>query len=111
MCVCIVLSRARGMPDCYGRASMTKKQVCIVGGGASGLCLAWLATRSAHIAAEWDVTLLHDEPALGGHSHTIPVELGGARVPVDIGVQFVSPTLYPHVTAMLAMPLLASRVV
>ena len=31
----------------------------------------------------------------------------GARlyyVPVDIGVQFVSPTVYPHVTAMLALP-------
>ena len=89
---------------------MAKRRLCVVGGGASGLCLAWLATRSAQINEQWEVTVLHDEPALGGHSHTIPVQIGERLVPVDIGVQFVSPTVYPHVTAMLALEELRSRV-
>ena len=89
---------------------MLKKRVCIVGGGASGLSLAWLATRCARVSSEWDVTLLHDEEFLGGHSHTIKVPIGERTVPVDIGVQFVSKAVYPHVTAMLELPELASRV-
>jgi hypothetical protein len=93
----------------YG-ALVKKKRVCIVGGGASGVCLAWLATFDSRARAAWEVTLLHDEPFLGGHSHTVPVTLGGRTVPVDIGVQFITPTLYPHVTAMLALPEIASRV-
>lgn len=88
-----------------------KKRLCIVGGGAAGLSLAWLATRSPRASMDWEVTLLHDEPHLGGHSHTIRVPLGGRQVPVDIGVQFVSKTVYPHVTAMLELEEMASRVV
>lgn len=89
---------------------MPNKRLCIVGGGAAGLSLAWLATRSARVSSEWQVTLLHDEEFLGGHSHTIRVPTGDRAVPVDIGVQFVSKTVYPHVTAMLELPELASRV-
>lgn len=87
-----------------------KRRVCIVGGGASGLSLAWLATGSPRVSSEWEVTLLHDEAFLGGHSHTIRVPIGDRTVPVDIGVQFVSPTVYPHVTAMLDLPEMKARV-
>ena len=87
-----------------------KRRLAIVGGGASGVSLAWLASTQPRVMRDWDVTLLHDEPTLGGHSHSIPVELGGEVVPIDIGVQFVSPTLYPHTFAMLALPELRERV-
>lgn len=71
--------------------SMSKKRLAIVGGGVAGVSLAWLASTSASVNRDWDIVLIHDEPALGGHSHSIPVKLGGQRYPIDIGVQFRFP--------------------
>src|SRR6185295_3733587 len=74
-----------------------------------------------------DVTLLHDDDEVGGHSRTIPIWFDGAgkghvasaanpapagkqTYPVDIGVQFVCPTLYPNLYKQLALPELAGQV-
>lgn len=89
---------------------MSKKRLAIVGGGVAGVSLAWLASTSASVNRDWDIVLIHDEPALGGHSHSIPVKLGGQRYPIDIGVQFGSPVVYPHVFAMLRQPEMRARV-
>lgn len=89
--------------------SPTKRRIAIVGGGASGCALAWALSRSRQ-AERLELTLLHDEPALGGHSHTIPVTVDGVDCGVDIGVQYVTPTAYPNVFSMLDLPELAQRV-
>jgi hypothetical protein len=92
------------------------KRVAVVGGGASGASLLWCLTGQELLVPR-DLTLFHDEAALGGHSRTIPVwfdALGvghvddgsAARVtyPVDIGVQFVCPSVYPNLYRQLKLP-------
>ena len=99
---------------------MTKRRIAVVGGGASGASLVWSLTARAATAELVDVTLFHDEDVVGGHSKTIEVWFDasgkghavtaaqpapGARVyPVDIGVQFVCPTLYPNLYKQLELP-------
>jgi predicted NAD/FAD-binding protein len=93
---------------------MPRKRIAIIGGGASGVALAWCLTSLPRLRQDWIVTLLHDEDELGGHSRTIPVwfdeqgrgHTGAAPVgrtvfPVDIGVQFVSRALHPNVYRVL----------
>lgn len=76
-------------------------KVCVVGGGATGAALLWSLAQDPSVRGQWQATLLHDQPSLGGHSLTKLVEYRGRRIPVDIGVQFISPMLYPNVQAML----------
>lgn len=88
---------------------MTKKRVAIVGGGAAGCSLLWCLTSQDGPLSEVEATLFHDESVVGGHSHTINVWFDASGTghvadasttqpvyPVDIGVQFVCPTLYPN---------------
>ena len=105
---------------------MTKKRVAVIGGGASGCALVWslLKEQTAHLV---DVTLFHDEDDVGGHSKTIevwfdtggkghavtpaaPAPAGMPVFPVDIGVQFVCPTLYPNLYKQLQLPEFAGLV-
>ncbi len=96
------------------------KKVGVVGAGASGCSLAWALTQD-EVRAKVDVTVFHDEDVVGGHSKTIPVwfddagqghvadaanpaPAGKTTYPVDIGVQFVCPTLYPNLYKMLKLP-------
>lgn len=78
------------------------KRVCIIGGGASGVSAAWALTRSSSGSIE--VTLLHDDHELGGHSKTLQIEYRGKTYPIDVGVQFIAPLLYPNLMSMLALP-------
>jgi hypothetical protein len=95
----------------------TKKKIAIIGGGASGVGLAWCLTSQPKSSEEYEITLLHDEDELGGHSRTIAVwfdddgkghattpPLGKQVYPVDIGVQFVCPSLYPNLYKQLQLP-------
>lgn len=83
-----------------------RKRLAVIGGGASGAALLWCLSRAE---TPYDVVLFHDEDEVGGHSRTIEVVFeddGSARVampddrgrryPVDIGVQFVGPSIYPN---------------
>jgi hypothetical protein len=88
---------------------MTKK-VCIIGGGATGVALLWCLAQDADACQEWEVTLIHDQPQLGGHSLAYPVPRNGKTLYIDIGVQFISPMLYPNVHEMLKRPEFKSRV-
>lgn len=104
----------------------TKKKIAVVGGGASGCALAWTLMRP-ETQQLCDVTVLHDEDEVGGHSRTIgiwfdaqgrghaqsaasPAPSGTTLYPVDIGVQFVCPTLYPNLYEQLAQPELGGAV-
>ncbi len=82
--------------------------VCIIGGGASGAALLWMLAQDPN--QQWDVTLIHDQPTVGGHSLTKNVQWNGGVFPVDVGVQFISPLLYPNVRVMLERSEFKSRV-
>ncbi len=85
-------------------------RVCIVGGGASGVSLFWTLAQDKRARQEWEITLIHNQPKLGGHSLTYPVQHNGKTLEVDIGVQFISPLLYPNVHDMLKRSEFKSRV-
>lgn len=78
------------------------KTLCIVGGGPAGVGLAWTLAQDPKVAAEWQVTIIHDEDVVGGHCATYDVTnpATGASIPVDIGVQYVSPLINPNVSLM-----------
>jgi hypothetical protein len=82
--------------------------VCIIGGGATGVALLWALSQDPK--SSWNVTLIHDQPQLGGHSLTPAVKWNGKTFNVDIGVQFISPMLYPNVHDMLQKPEFKSSV-
>ena len=105
---------------------MAKKRIAVVGGGATGCALGWtlLQQQTENLV---EVTLFHDETEVGGHSKTIdvwfdgagkghavqaghPAPAGATKHPVDIGVQFVCPTLYPNLYKMLKLPEFAGAV-
>ena len=85
-----------------------KQKVCIIGGGASGVALLWTLSQDPN--SNCNVTLIHDQPNLGGHSNSPAVKWNGKTFNVDIGVQFISPMLYPNVHDMLKKPEFKSRV-
>lgn len=83
-----------------------KKNLCIVGGGPGGVGLAWALAQEPSVAADWTVTIVHDEGVPGGHcaTYTINNPVTGANVPVDIGVQCVADLINPNVSVMLDAP-------
>jgi hypothetical protein len=83
---------------------MPKKQICIVGGGATGVALLWCLTSQEKTRDAVELTLLHEDDRLGGHSHTEYPVFGGKQYPVDVGVQYICPLLYPNTYKMLERP-------
>jgi predicted NAD/FAD-binding protein len=69
--------------------------IAIIGAGGAGLTAAWLL-GDAH-----NVTLYEQESRLGGHAHTVDVELPGELVAVDSGVDFFWPRMWPMFTRLL----------
>ena len=82
----------------------TKKSICVIGGGASGVSLLWSLTSQDAARNAVSLTLLHNEPQLGGHSRTEYPEFNGVKYPVDIGVQYVCRLLYGNTYRMLDLP-------
>ena len=86
-------------------------KIAVIGAGISGLGAAWLLQR-AH-----DVTLYEAEDRLGGHAHTVDVDLprrnGTAqRIAVDTGFIVYNERNYPHLTRLfqtLDVPTKASK--
>ncbi|HYI96839.1 MAG TPA: FAD-dependent oxidoreductase [Bryobacteraceae bacterium] len=68
--------------------SNARRRVGIVGGGMAGVSLAWL------LDGQRDVVLLEARPSLGGNVQTVPIEVGGQSVAVDMGAQYFHPNLY-----------------
>jgi hypothetical protein len=67
----------------------------IVGSGIAGLSAAWLLRRRHR------VTVFEKEARLGGHSHTVRVELPGQSIDVDTGFIVFNERNYPELTALL----------
>jgi predicted NAD/FAD-binding protein len=89
---------------------MAGNSICIIGGGIAGVGAWWTLAQPNQPGAQWDVTLIHDGAALGGHALTVEVEHNGACIPVDTGVQFYVPLFYPNIKALLEQPGIGAQV-
>lgn len=69
-------------------------RIAVVGSGIAGLSAAWLLSQ--HYA----VTLFEAAEGLGGHTHTVDVELAGRSFPVDTGFLVFNDRTYPHLCAL-----------
>ena len=70
--------------------------IAVVGAGISGLSAAWL------LGQRHRVTLYEADARLGGHSHTVDVSAGEARIAVDTGFIVYNEPAYPNLTALFA---------
>jgi uncharacterized protein len=65
-------------------------KIAIIGGGAAGLLTAWLLDGC------YETVLFEKQPVLGGHAQTVHIPLNDRTIPVDLGVEFFTPKLFPH---------------
>ncbi|KVA06873.1 NADH-ubiquinone oxidoreductase subunit 6 [Burkholderia latens] len=70
------------------------RRIAVVGAGIAGLASAYLLARQHR------VTLFESADYLGGHTHTVDVELDGARHPVDTGFLVFNDRTYPNLIAL-----------
>lgn len=76
-------------------------RIAVVGSGISGLACAH------RLGERHDVALFEAEPRLGGHAHTVDVEVAGRLHAVDTGFIVYNETTYPELTRLfdaLAVP-------
>ncbi|NJD34805.1 MAG: FAD-dependent oxidoreductase [Betaproteobacteria bacterium] len=69
-------------------------KIAVIGAGISGLSAAWLLKQ------QHEVTLFEAGDYIGGHTHTVDVEVAGARFPVDTGFLVFNHRTYPNLTAL-----------
>ena len=70
-------------------------RVAIVGSGIAGLGCAWLLRKQG-----CEVSLFEANDYLGGHTHTVDVELDGISAPVDTGFLVYNDRTYPKLIAL-----------
>ncbi len=71
-------------------------RIAIVGSGISGLTVAHLLHR------DHAITVFEANDYIGGHTHTVDVDLGGERLAVDTGFIVYNERNYPNFTRLLA---------
>jgi predicted NAD/FAD-binding protein len=84
----------RQIATCKGPNAM---KVAIIGAGGAGLTTAWL------LDGHHDVTLYEQTDRLGGHAHTITLDLAGTPVAVDAGFEFLSDAMFPTFVRLLRL--------
>lgn len=86
------------MPDSLRQplasAFMPLRRVAVVGSGIAGLASAYLLSQHC------EVTLFEADSRLGGHAHTVDVELDGVRAPVDTGFLVFNERTYPNLVGL-----------
>ncbi len=75
-------------------AQQPRQRIAVIGAGIAGLASAYLLARTH------DVTLYEADGRLGGHTHTVDVELGGVRHPVNTGFLVFNDKTYPNLIAL-----------
>ena len=83
--------------------SGARMKIAVVGSGISGLAAAWLLNRGH------DVALYEQARRVGGHSHTVSAEIGGASEAVDTGFIVFNPSTYPNFVELLQVLGVRSR--
>jgi predicted NAD/FAD-binding protein len=73
---------------------MSRERIAIIGTGISGMASAWFLSR------EHDVTVFEKDDRVGGHSHTVMVDEGQGRIPVDTGFMVYNEVTYPLLTRL-----------
>lgn len=71
-------------------------RIAIVGSGVSGLVAAWALQRNH------EVTVFEASDWIGGHTHTVDVDLDGDRLAVDTGFIIYNECTYPLFSSLLA---------
>ncbi|MFN4090632.1 MAG: FAD-dependent oxidoreductase, partial [Alphaproteobacteria bacterium] len=71
-------------------------RIAVVGSGIAGLATAWL------LSSRHEVVLYEAERRLGGHAHTVGIEIGKRAVAVDTGFIVYNELNYPNLTALFA---------
>jgi predicted NAD/FAD-binding protein len=71
-------------------------RIAVIGSGISGLAAAWLLHQ------KHQVTLYEAADCLGGHTHTVDVELEGVSHPVDTGFLVYNDLTYPNLRQLFA---------
>lgn len=89
---------------------VANKKVCIIGGGIAGVGLWWTLAQAGELLDDWDITVIHDGAAFGGHALTVPVTWNGGQTLVDTGVQFYVPFFYPNIDCLVSRPEIAPTV-
>ncbi len=69
---------------------MSRQRIAIIGSGISGLTVAHL------LHEDFDITVFEANDYIGGHTHTVPVEMGGQTLQVDTGFIVCNDRNYPH---------------
>lgn len=69
-------------------------RVAVVGTGIAGNTAAFALNR------QHQITVYERELRIGGHSHTVDVDYGGRRIPVDTGFIVYNELNYPELTAL-----------
>jgi predicted NAD/FAD-binding protein len=70
------------------------QRIAVIGSGVAGISAAWLLREHR------DLWLFERNDYFGGHTHTLLVEEGGGRVPVDTGFIVYNEPNYPHLTGL-----------
>jgi predicted NAD/FAD-binding protein len=78
-------------------------RIAVVGAGISGLTVAHL------LAKEHDLTVFEAEEWIGGHTHTVPVDVAGDRQNVDTGFIVFNERNYPNFVRLLTALGVASQ--
>ncbi|MGE3175804.1 MAG: NAD(P)/FAD-dependent oxidoreductase, partial [Planctomycetota bacterium] len=80
-----------------------RRRIAVIGSGISGLVAARL------LSTRHDVTVYEAEPRIGGHTHTVDVDVDGHRRAIDTGFIVFNDRNYPAFSAMLERLGVASR--
>ena len=73
---------------------MNRERIAIVGSGISGMACA------SFLGRDHEVTLFEKDDRVGGHSHTVMVDEGSGRIPVDTGFMVYNEVTYPLLTRL-----------
>lgn len=71
-------------------------KIAIIGSGISGLTAAWL------LHTQHNVTVFEADDYIGGHTHTVDVELNGERHAIDTGFIVYNDRTYPNFIELLS---------